>query len=124
MAGRKAQTDPSLEELRPNAKQIADWKKKYGNVLHKFQSSDGRMVIMREPTPAEMEDGLAKFSKLTREMKANGNEPKHFDFKRQIFQVIKLYADPGTTDDSVYMQEVYLNMDELVKSVEGKVEKL
>ncbi|MAB37736.1 MAG: hypothetical protein CL528_11320 [Aequorivita sp.] len=97
---------------RPDKAQIAEWKKKHGN-LHKI-TVDGKIIILREPGVKDLE----------RAMSADPKGKKKFNFNRSIIENCRLYEDTGAMDTDAKILAVYGQLDELLPEVEASVEKL
>lgn len=105
------------EIKRPSAAQIKEWKKEHGSITA-VETTDGEMIIVRQPRLAEMEKAIATVSAKP----ANARKP--FDLQRAILPTIKLYEDPKMLEDEGNQLFVFNKLDEVVKFKEGTVKEL
>lgn len=127
MAKKKATVTPGTDRHanRPNADAIAALKEKYGkDSLTAIITDDDYMVIIRQPKAAELEDAISKFKELAAAKKAGGQKVRNYDLQRILLPTIKVYEDAGMLEDEDRMLYVLDKLDEAVKFVSGKIQKL
>lgn len=100
---------------RPDEKQIAEWKKKYGKVMQITIPEDDKILILREPGIKELE--LAASAK-----QKPGALP--FDFNRSILSSCKLYEDEGFFSDDKRAMTAFTHLDKFNVVKESKLEEL
>lgn len=106
---------PVGKEGRPDAAQIAKWKKEFGDIFKVRIEKDDMEAYLRQPTLNEIEFGIIAKNK-------KGASP--LDFNRAVLKYVTLYIDKGFLANDARAMELYSRMDEIMPDATATVEKL